>query len=154
TLVPVSTARLFGPGAVERCVRVSRDEYGDVHDAQSIGRPALRAGHREVVVLQRQALLRSGNTRSEQQRERSVGAGDVVRASVAQDRLTRAAAIVGVLGLGAAAEALGGADLEVADFAVGAAIGCGGALLLGRATRPALLALATCFAWFLGSLDG
>jgi len=73
---------------------------------------------------------------------------------VAQDRLTRVVAIVAVLGFGAAAEALGGADLEFADFAVGVAIGCGGALLLGRATRPALLALATSVAWFLGSLDG
>lgn len=72
---------------------------------------------------------------------------------MAQGRLT----LVAVLALGVAAEAAAAPSprgLAVADFAVGAGIGCAGACLLARARRPALLALATSTIWFAGTLDG
>ena len=74
---------------------------------------------------------------------------------MAQGPLTRAAAAIAVLALGAVAEAAAPpptAVLTLADYAVGAGLGCGGAWLLARAPRTACLALATAGAWFLGTL--
>ncbi|HEY6892372.1 MAG TPA: hypothetical protein VI300_31495, partial [Solirubrobacter sp.] len=76
---------------------------------------------------------------------------------MAQGALTRAIAGLLVLGLGAGAEWAAPASTPaetLADFAVGAGLGCGGAWWLTRAPRPALLALATAVGWFLGTLSG
>jgi signal transduction histidine kinase len=75
---------------------------------------------------------------------------------VAQDSLTRATAAVSILALGVVGEVAApqSAALTAADFAVGAGLGCGGAYLLGRAPRPACLALAAAVAWFAGTLEG
>jgi signal transduction histidine kinase len=75
---------------------------------------------------------------------------------MAQGRLSRAAAASSVIALGAFAEiaAPESRAFTTADFAVGAGLGCGGAYLLQRAPRPALLSLAAAVAWFAGTLDG
>jgi len=71
--------------------------------------------------------------------------------------LSSSALAVLLLGLGAAAEAqapLSSPLLTAADFAVGAEFVLGGAYLLSRVPRLALLALAVAATWFLGTLVG
>ena len=76
---------------------------------------------------------------------------------MAQDRLTRTAAGVGILALGAAAEfaAPAATPIETAlDWTVGAALGGGGAWLLDRAPAAGRLAMLAAVTWFLGTLAG
>jgi signal transduction histidine kinase len=76
---------------------------------------------------------------------------------MAQGALTRPAAGAGILALGAAAEAVAPAATPFAttlDWAVGAALGGGGAWLLDRAPAAGRLALLAAVTWYLGTLAG